>query len=320
MPAFPFPDMAGLLDKARTRIASPAQYLRKVREDRRYAIYDLLPIVTDPRLRDRLAGLIALRRPRTSGFAPSATARDWCRRLETDGITPLLPPIDAGVAADLRRHFEAEPCHDPYRPHLGRFHADAPPSREINMGYYAVEQILRAPHVLALLNDRRVLETAELYLGCKPLLDNIGCWWSFGDREVAKGTQRLHRDLDSLRGFKVFFYLTDVDEAGGPHVFVKGSHRSPRLGTGRALPDAEVAAAFGADRAVSVTGPAGSWFLVDTYGFHKGAVPRGGRRLLLTAQYNINRTPHAPRQPVLDRATAGYDPFVNQIYLARLPA
>lgn len=318
MPAFPFLDMAGLLGKARTRIASPGQYLRKVRDDRRYAIYDLLPIVTDPRIRDRLAGLIATRRPRTPGFAPSLEARAWCRMLETDGITPSMPPIDAVHVAAMRRYFEETPCHDPYRPHLGPFHADAPPSPDINMGYHGVEQILRAPHVLDLFNDPRVLETAELYLGCKPLLDNIGCWWSFGGREAAKGTQRHHRDLDSLRGFKIFFYLTDVDEENGPHVFVKGSHRSPRLGTGRALADTEVHGVFGTDATTTMTGPAGSWFLVDTYGFHKGALPRRGRRLLLTAQYNINRTPHAPRQPVLDRATAGggHDPFVNQIYIA----
>ncbi len=310
------------LAKARTRIASPRAYLRKVREDGRYAIYDILPIVTDPVLRDRLAALIAQHRPRTPGFYPSLAARDWCRALETDGITPLLPPIDTGFVADLHRYFENTPCHDPFRPHLGWFRPDTPPSPESNMGYHSADQILRAPHVIDLFNDPRVLETAELYLGCKPLLDNIGCWWSyggetFGARDAAKGTQRHHRDLDSLRGFKIFFYLTDVDADGGPHVFVKGSHRSRLLSTGRALTDAEVDAAFGTQATVSMTGPAGSWFLGDTYGLHKGALPRRGRRLLLAAQYNINRTPHGPRAPIPGLAASGHDPFVNQIYLSR---
>ena len=313
--------LSGLLDKARTRIASPGQYLRKIREDRRYAIYDILPIVTDPGTRDRLAGLIAGRRPRTPDFHPSLAARDWCRMLESDGITPALPPIDPAIVADLRRYFEETPCHDPFRPHLGWFRPDAPPSPDSNMGYHGIDQILRAPRVLDLFNDPRVLETAELYLGCKPLLDNIGCWWSyggetFGARDAAKGTQRHHRDLDSLRGFKIFFYLTDVDADGGPHVFVKGSHRSRQLSTGRALSDAEVEAAFGTHGTVSMTGPAGTWFLGDTYGVHKGALPRRGRRLLLSAQYNVNRTPHGPRSPILDRAAGGHDAFVNQIYVA----
>lgn len=308
------------LEKARTRIASPGQYLRKVRQDPRYAIYDILPIVTDPVLRDRLAGLIAARRPRSAGFHPSLVAREWCRMLETDGITPAFAPVDGRIVADLRAYFEETPCHDPFRPHLGWFRPDSPPSPESNMGYHSIDQILRAPHVLDLFNDPRVLETAELYLGCKPLLDNIGCWWSyggesFGGREAAKGTQRHHRDLDSLRGFKIFFYLTDVDEDGGPHVFVKGTHRSRKLSTGRAITDAEVEAAFGTRDTVTMTGPAGTWFLGDTYGVHKGALPRRGRRLLLSAQYNVNRTPHGPLRPVLPRGTGGHDSFVNRIYI-----
>lgn len=307
--------------KARTRIASPGQYLRKIRHDGRYAIYDLLPILTDPDLRDRLATVIAWNRPRTPHFHPSLIARDWCRTLMRDGITPLLPSIDPSIVADLRGYFENTVCHDPFRPHLGWFQPDAPASPDSNMGYHSVEQILQAPHVMDLFNDPQVLETAELYLGCKPILDNIGCWWSyggetFGAREAAKGTQRHHRDLDSLRGFKIFFYLTDVGEDGGPHVFVKGSHRSRLLSTGRALTDSEVEAAFGRDDTVAMTGPAGSWFLGDTYGVHKGALPRRGRRLLLSAQYNINRTPHGPRHPLLSRTACGHDPFVNQIYAA----
>lgn len=317
--------ICSFLDNVRTRIASPRSYWRKAMADPRHAIYDILPIVTDPVLRDRLAALIAARRPRTPGFHPSLEARDWCRTLEKDGITPLLPPMDPAIAGDLRAYFENTPCHDPFRPHLGWFRPDSPPSPESNMGYHGIDQILQAPHVLALFNDPQVLETAELYLGCKPILDNIGCWWSyggasFGGREAAKGTQRHHRDLDSLRGFKIFFYLTDVDEDGGPHIFVKGSHRSRLLSTGRALTDAQVEAAFGTADTATMTGPAGSRFLGDTYGVHKGALPRRGRRLLLSGQYNVNRTPHGPTVPPLDRRSPavpdGLDPFVNQIYVA----
>ncbi|WP_083897168.1 hypothetical protein [Azospirillum sp. B506] len=317
--------VGSLLDNVRTRIASPLAYWRKAKADPRYAIYDILPIVTDPVLRDRLAALIAARRPRTPGFHPSLEARDWCRTLAKDGITPLLPPLAPAVVADLRAYFENTPCHDPFRPHLGWFRPDNPPSPDSNMGYHGIDQILLAPHVLALFNNPQVLEAAELYLGCKPILDNIGCWWSwggesFGGRDAAKGTQRHHRDLDSLRGFKIFFYLTDVDGEDGPHIFVKGSHRSRRLSTGRALTDAQVEAAFGSADTVTMTGPAGSRFLGDTYGIHKGALPRRGRRLLLSGQYNINRTPHGPTAPPLDRRSPGLpdglDPFVNQIYVA----
>ncbi|WP_247887036.1 hypothetical protein [Azospirillum sp. SYSU D00513] len=304
----------GFPERLRTRIPSLADFLKRASMDRRRFVYDLLPLFPAPRTRDRVARLLASARPRTPVFRPSEAARVWHQHLRTDGITPPLPPLAPGIVADMRAHFEGCRVRDPYRPHLGAFPPGAPPSTESNMGYHGVEDILSAPHVLRLFNDPRLLEAAELYLGCKPTLDNIGCWWSFPDRSAAKGTQRYHRDFDSLRGFKVFFYLTDVDAEAGPHVFMKGSHHSPRLGTGKALADETVRAAFGAGNEVTVTGPAGTWFAADTYGWHKGLLPKRDARLLLTAQYTVNRTPHAPQAPVMERP-AGLDPFVNRVYL-----
>jgi hypothetical protein len=306
---------SGVIEKARTRIPSTAQFLRRVRADPRHLSYDLLPIVSTPRARARIARLIALCRPKTAGFAPSASACRLYRDLVTDGITPPLPPLPADVVEEIRRYFEAVPCHDPYRPHLGAFPFDAPASPDTNMGYFSVAEILAAPHVLALFNDPVVLETAELFLGCKPLLDNIAGWWSFGGRPAARGTQRYHRDLDSLRGFKLFIYLTDVDVASGPHVFMRGSQASDRLDTGRALSDETIHAAFGAENERIMTGPAGTRFLADTFGWHKGLLPMSGRRLMLVAQYNINRTPHLPLRPVMAAPNSGYDPFVNRLIL-----
>lgn len=307
--------MPRFLANIRTRIPSAAQFLRRVRQDPRYLAYDLLPVVSTPRARDRLAKLISMWRPKTPGFAPSEAARSLHRHLVTAGITPPLPPVPAERLAELRRYFETVPCRDPYRPHLGAFRYDAPASPDSNMGYFTVEEILAAPHALDLFNDPVVLETAELFLGCKPLLDNIAAWWSFGDRAAAKGTQRYHRDLDSLRGFKLFIYLTEVDPTSGPHVFMRFSQTSDVLDTARALTDDIVHAAFGAENEFAMTGPAGTRFLADTFGWHKGLLPQSGRRLILVAQYNVNRTPHLPPKPVLPSAHGGYDKFVNSLVL-----
>lgn len=300
-------------DRLRSRIPSLGHYLRRMRQDRRLAVYDALPLFPLPETRDRLARLAALFRPKTRGFAPSETARHWHRDLATDGIALGLPPIDPGVIAEMRQYFEQTPCHDPYRAHLGTFPYDAPASPETNMGYFGAEEILRAPHVQDLFNDPAVLETAELYLGCKPLLDNIGAWWAFGDRPAAKGTQRYHRDFDSLRGFKLFIYLTDVDAESGPHVFMKTSHRSRELDTGQAQQDGVVRQYFGNANEVTVTGKAGTRFLADTFGFHKGALPGRGRRLMITAQYNVNASPHLPKGLRRERLPEGLDPAVNRL-------
>ena len=305
-----------LKERFQTRIPSVPAFLRRVAADRRRLSYDLLPLASTPAARARIARLVALVRPKTPGFQPSDAARSWHQALRTDGITPPLPGLPDGWVDHMRDYFQTETCLDPYRTHLGQFQWDAAPSPEINMGYFSVEQTLRAPHVLDVFNDSRVLEVAELYLGCKPMLDNIGAWWSYGDRPVAKGTQRYHRDFDSIRGFKLFLYLTDVDEASGPHVFMKGSHASPLLGTGKAQSDEAVRAAFGAGNEIHMVGPAGTWFLADTFGFHKGALPVTGRRLILVAQYNVNRTPHLPPAPVMARPHDRLDAFVNRLLLA----
>ncbi|WP_145727636.1 hypothetical protein [Nitrospirillum viridazoti] len=304
-----------LVERWRTRIPSWRVFLERAQIDRRLAIYDLLPMIWTPRARDVAAAVVAFFQPKSPWPRPTNQARSWARDLAWQGLVPL-PALDGEVAAEIRAYFQGVRCSDPFRPHLGAFPWDQPASDETNMGYYAVQDILAAPHVLALLNDPTILDVAELYLGCKPVLDNIGCWWSYGDRPAAKGTQRYHRDWDSLKGFKLFFYLTDVGEEDGPHVFVRGSHRDPRLAVGKALSDEVVHRVFGADKVATVTGPAGTRFLADTFGFHKGQLPRGGRRLILTAQYNVHSSPHTPRQPWLPR-DSHFDPDVNRRVMKR---
>ncbi|HTH96372.1 MAG TPA: hypothetical protein VL574_03090 [Stellaceae bacterium] len=307
-----------LRERVRTRIPSLPHFLGRARQDWRLALYDLLPIASKPRQRDLLSHAIAWFRPKTRGFKPTPGQRSIHDELRRTGISRALPPLDSGTVAALRQYFERTPCHDPYRPHLGRFPFDAPASPETNMGYFTTAEILAAPGLLALLNDPDVLAVAEFYLGCKPLLDNIGAWWAFGGREAAKGTQRFHRDFDSLRGFKLFIYLTDVDEGSGPHVYMSGSHVNPLLDTGKAQADETIRRLFGAGNEMVVTGAAGTRFIADTFGFHKGALPAQGRRLMVAAQYNVHPSPHTPRPPVLTAPPAGLalDREINRLLLA----
>jgi hypothetical protein len=301
-------------DNFRTRIPSLSGFLERARHDRRNLAYDVLPLFASPGRRRLVARGLAAIGPKTAGFSPSAHARNWAYQLGRDGIVPSIPPVPDDRVIALRQYFESIACRDPYRAHLGSFRYDAPASPETNMGYYEAAQILAAPGVLDLFNDPVILETAELYLGCKPLIDNIGAWWSYPGRPAAKGTQRYHRDLDSFGGFKMFIYLTDVDADAGPHVFMKGSHLNPALPTGRACSDEAVRGSFGAGNEIAITGAAGSRFIADTFAFHKGLLPGQGRRLLLTAQYNVNASPHLPPEPLLSRK-AGYDRDINRLIM-----
>jgi len=130
----------------------------------------------------------------------------------------------------------------------------------------------------------------------------------FADNAGAKDAQLYHRDGDDYRFCKLFVQLTDVDEDGGPHTFVEGSHdwntvRALRekwsggpvefnewyFGTLRKADD-KVERVFGR-KGVKLTGPAGTRFLVDTSGIHKGTPPVKADRLMAQVLYGV--TPHA---------------------------
>ena len=68
--------------------------------------------------------------------------------------------------------------------------------------------------------------------------------------------------------------------------------------------------------ALKVAGQAGSSFISDTFGIHRGQLPKIGFRLILSAQYNLNVSPHGPKEPTLKNiAGAKFDQYINRVYL-----
>lgn len=109
-------------------------------------------------------------------------------------------------------------------------------------------------------------------------------------------SQRWHRDLDDLRMCKVFVYLNDVNEGGGPFMFLPRSHHG---GTWRnifpqTLPfglypdDSEVASIIPANEFRTCTGRAGTVIFCDVSGLHRGGYVTTTKRLMLTAGYRSN--------------------------------
>lgn len=304
-----------LRQKWRTRNLSVLDYLHAGRDDSRQLIYKLLPLVTEPRRRQALGRLWALFKPSSHKLELGEEVTEQLAQLRREGVLTGLPAIDAPRLKDILDYFQSQPCQDPWRPHLGLFPWDQAPSQECNMGTYTAEQIVRAPHVMALFNHPRLLALAEGYIGCKPTLDNVGCWWSYSRRSVAKGTQKFHRDFDSIGGFKVFFYLTDVGTEQGPHEYLRGSHAQQTLDTGAAIAEDLLWKHYESGRSLVITGKAGTSFLVDTFGIHRGQLPTEGWRLMLSAQYNINMSPHGPQQPFSVPGGQAFDAYINRLYL-----
>lgn len=159
---------------------------------------------------------------------------------------------------------------------------------------YDPSALLDNADVQNLLADRSLLRLAQEYLGCQPTADVLSMWWhtNFHAQPDSEAAQYYHFDMDRIKWFKVFIYLTDVGPENGPHSFVAGSHRDDgipwnlrRRGYVR-LMDEEVLATFGPERCVEFNAPRGSIIVEDTRGLHKGNPVRGAPRLMLQLQFS----------------------------------
>lgn len=127
---------------------------------------------------------------------------------------------------------------------------------------------------------------ARRYLGADPYLHDVRLWWSDSS---GRDTRRFHFDCDDWRAVKFLFYLSEVTDGHGPHVYVRGSHRRRPVRTWLSpwkwQPESRLVRWYGDDAFMVARGSAGSGMVMDPYGFHAGLPPRNGHRLTLTVQY-----------------------------------
>ena len=214
----------------------------------------------------------------------------------------LLPPVPADTVAEMRSYFAGRPVFESLGPPDP---APVPLDRakhSLNLAHYAEADVLNCPHLLDLALGPVPLGIARDFLGTVPVVITCAAWWSFADAPEARDAQLYHLDLDDYRFLKFFIYLTDVDAESGPHLFVPTTHRQDVLTKAREAAenpeqfdrwlgqlrktDAEVEAAFGiqADR---ITGPAGTAFIANTRGIHKGLLPKNRDRLVCQIVFGV---------------------------------
>jgi len=243
--------------------------------------------------------------------------------IDRASVTALLDWFDAAGLIPPERIKDNPVTCDPKSPDILRQNG--------NIGQVPRERLLRAPGLASLALDPFALGLAEQHLGAPPILIDMSAWRSFAGEDgakEAKSAQHFHYDQDDYRFCKMFIYLTDVDDGGGPHVYVPATHLSETIVARRppeGSPDREafdswyyrtlrksqrdVGRWLGIDP-VSITGQAGSRFIVNTEGIHRGDPPATHDRWVLQCVYGI--TPYtfwkgeyaAPRVPALDPAAA----------------
>ena len=178
---------------------------------------------------------------------------------------------------------------------------------------YKREELVSIKEVMQIANDAKVLSFVQDFLGTTPTISNINAWWSVGGKEDAQHAQFFHRDVDDYKFIKLFIYLTDVTMENGPHVYVESSAYDDNFKKIRRFSDEEVEATYGVEKIKHITGEKGEAFFINSYGIHKGLLPKKERRLILQVQYSINEVGIENYNPI--EVSHPYNRYVNRLML-----
>lgn len=175
-----------------------------------------------------------------------------------------------------------------------RYHVFKRGAPQANRYNFKADDLLKDEEIQNLLADHAFADVAQRYLGARPKFDEVVMWWStdFSKTPDEDAAQLFHFDMDKPKWIKFFFCLTDVEAHSGPHVFVKGSHKtngipSSMLKKGYSrLSDKEVVSHYGTDKIVEFIAKRGTIIAEDSRGLHKGKNLQKGDRLMISLQFS----------------------------------
>jgi hypothetical protein len=158
------------------------------------------------------------------------------------------------------------------------------------------------PHIFIMEIDeislnKNLISIVKRYLGCEPIIISSQIWWTYpyynesGEFDNPPGNEfGFHYDVDDFKFLKLFFYLNDVDNNCGPHVYVKNNgKKNIREYLNRRVEDNYVLKKY-KDRVQTILGKAGRGFIEDTSFYHKGTNPKtDSGRGVLQIIYGIHR-------------------------------
>lgn len=243
--------------------------------------------------------------------------------LRSQGIVTLDDVVSETQALKIRQWAMGSSFFDPFRKDAYQLLSYPPaPDFKGSHGYVAGNLIKDCPGLLDVISHPRVLGSIESYFGCKPTLANVLLQWTFMDRGGPRYDQLFHRDLDDWRFVKFFVYLGDILESqDGPHVYVVESHHdSAFLHTDGTFQDSEIQRYYSPEKLVPIYGRAGTCFIADTFGVHRGLPPLSKDRLVVTAVYSLHSYSYFFKYPpTISRAELDcchpLDPYIFRLYV-----
>ena len=225
--------------------------------------------------------------PANSRFVDAAEIDRAVAGLRRDGFYVFQHVVDTTLTDTIRTYAEQAPCY----PRGVKGPAATYPRSAPEVGRYDFHEnvALGSPEVQEFVTDPAMAVIAQRYLGQPVLMDEVAFWWTTSRRaeDANLNAQMFHQDRDRLSFLKFFIYLTDVTPDTGPHVYVRGSHRSIpwSLRADGRIADETVQKAGLGHEIQELAGPPGTLLAVDTIGLHKGKTPISGDRLALENEF-----------------------------------
>lgn len=155
---------------------------------------------------------------------------------------------------------------------------------------YSSSSLTTCPTLLDIAFDPQIYALAERYLNCPPIIQYLSAWET-NSADLANPEMYFHLDHHGHKFLKLFVYLTDVREGDGHHEYVACSHnwkrfresetfkssanfsiqvRTKRRHKGNFWMNNDVVSLACASQIEKLSGPAGTIFLEDTSGLHRG--------------------------------------------------
>ena len=164
---------------------------------------------------------------------------------------------------------------------------------------YSVSRItgsinLREKNIVSeFLLSKQILDFAKNYLNTNKVSISASYFISLpakiDEKEKINNAQYFHWDNDFKKFFKLYIYLSDVNPDSGPHIFIPHTHKKKLFQhkLHRPYNDRDIYNNYSEIK--KFIGNAGTYFFVDSFGLHKGEVPKKNYRIMINAHYGYGK-------------------------------
>ena len=160
--------------------------------------------------------------------------------------------------------------------------------------HYAVvaDPFINVPEILDIAFSDHLINFASEYFKCVPGIGTFNLRKSYINDLPPKGTQFFHVDRNSIKFFKFFIYMNDVDcVEDGPLTLVKksGNKRPFNHSYQHRWSEEQIKQIYGNDSLVYLTAKKGDLIAAPTSFYHRGTKPSSKERTMLTLNYGIHQ-------------------------------